>query len=272
MEISIINEVQLLLARAGKKLIDLPMIIAVGSQSSGKSSVIERMIGREFLPKGSGIVTKRPLIIQMNHVTSGKGIIIFAIYNIYKESYEFAHKSGHIFYSTSDVMNEIVAETERVCGTDRSAVSEIPISLRVRSPNVVNLTVVDLPGLTSIAVSGQDESIVKKIHAMVHKFASSQNSVILSVMPANQDLANSAALKLAKAVDPEGLRTIGVITKIDLMDSGTDCLDILQNKVYTLKLGFIGVVNRNQKQIASKMDYNKSLELEANFFQSHPMY
>jgi replication fork clamp-binding protein CrfC len=67
----------------------------------------------------------------------------------------------------------------------------------------------------------------------------------MAVSSANQDLANSDALKLARKVDPDGERTIGVLTKIDIMDQGTDCIEIIQGKVYPLKLGYIGVICRS---------------------------
>jgi dynamin 1-like protein len=89
-------------------------------------------------------------------------------------------------------------------------------------------------------------------------------SVILAVSPANVDLANSDSLKLARSVDPRGLRTIGVLTKLDLMDAGTNASDILTGRVYPLKLGFIGVVNRSQQDINQKK--------ESEFFARHPAY
>ena len=64
-----------------------------------------------------------------------------------------------------------------------------------------------------------------------------------------QDLVNSDGLKLARSVDPEGERTIGVLTKVDIMDAGTDCMDILHNKVVPLRRGYVAVVNRSQKDI-----------------------
>ena len=73
----------------------------------------------------------------------------------------------------------------------------------------------------------------------------------MAVSPANQDLANSDALKLARRVDPYGERTIGVLTKVDLMDEGTNALEIIQGNVYLLKLGYIAVVCRSQKDINS---------------------
>ena len=94
----------------------------------------------------------------------------------------------------------------------------------------------------------------------------------MAVTPANQDLATSDALKLAKEVDPDGLRTIGVITKLDLMDQGTDARDILENKVFPLRRGYIGVINRSQKDIEGKKDIKASLEAERQFFKTHPSY
>jgi dynamin 1-like protein len=97
-------------------------------------------------------------------------------------------------------------------------------------------------------------------------------SIILAVTPANADLVNSDSLKIARQVDPEGKRTIGVLTKLDLMDAGTNALDILSGRSYPLKLGFIGVVNRSQQDILTNKSMNKALEAENEFFQQHPAY
>ena len=94
----------------------------------------------------------------------------------------------------------------------------------------------------------------------------------MAVTPANQDLANSDALKLARRVDPQGERTIGVLTKIDLMDEGTNCVDVLQGKVYPLRLGYIGVVCRSQKDIMSGKPIKDALAAEDNFFKTHGTY
>lgn len=90
--------------------------------------------------------------------------------------------------------------------------------------------------------------------------------------PANVDLVNSEALKLARHVDPMGRRTIGVLTKLDLMDHGTNALDILSGRVYPLKLGFIGVVNRSQQDIQLNKPLSDALEAEREFFRMHPAY
>jgi dynamin 1-like protein len=97
-------------------------------------------------------------------------------------------------------------------------------------------------------------------------------SVILAVSPANVDLANSESLKLARSVDPQGRRTIGILTKLDLMDAGTNALDILTGRVYPLKLGFIGVVNRSQQDIMTEKCMKDALQAEEEFFKGHPAY
>lgn len=89
---------------------------------------------------------------------------------------------------------------------------------------------------------------------------------------ANVDLANSESLKLARSVDPQGRRTIGVLTKLDLMDAGTNALDVLTGRVYPLRLGFIGVVNRSQQDINSEKSMKDALDSESEFFASHPAY
>jgi dynamin 1-like protein len=98
------------------------------------------------------------------------------------------------------------------------------------------------------------------------------DSIILAVSPANVDLANSESLKLARSVDPQSRRTIGVLTKLDLMDAGTNALDILTGRVYPLKLGFIGVVNRSQQDINVGKELSQARESEEEFFKNHSAY
>ena len=93
----------------------------------------------------------------------------------------------------------------------------------------------------------QPRDIERQIRDMVLKFIGKSNAVILAVTAANTDLANSDGLKLAREVDPEGTRTVGVLTKVDLMDAGTDVVEILAGRVIPLRLGYVPVVNRGQR-------------------------
>lgn len=134
----------------------------------------------------------------------------------------------------------------RIAGSDKN-ISDEPISLTIYSANVVDLTLVDLPGITKVPIRSQPTDIEEQIKRVIYKFISPENALILALSAANTDLANSDALKMAREVDPTGERTIGVVTKIDLMDAGTDALDLLQGKIYNLKLGYYGVKCRSQK-------------------------
>lgn len=181
------------------------------------------------------------------------------------------HCKGRVFTNFDEVRKEIEDETDRVTGSNKG-ISNIPINLRVYSPNVLNLTLIDLPGLTKVPIGDQPPDIEAQIRGMINQFIRKETCLILAVTPANTDLANSDALKLAKEVDPQGVRTMGVITKIDLMDEGTDCRDILENKLLPLRRGYIGVVNRSQKDIEGRKDISAALQAERKFFLSHPSY
>ncbi|XP_071328721.1 dynamin-2 isoform X5 [Trachinotus anak] len=256
--IPLINKLQDAFSSIGQSCnLDLPQIAVVGGQSAGKSSVLENFVGRDFLPRGSGIVTRRPLILQL--------------VNNKAEYAEFLHCKGKKFVDFDEVRAEIEAETDRITGSNKG-ISPIPINLRVYSPHVLNLTLIDLPGMTKVAVGDQPPDIEHQIRDMLMQFITKESCLILAVTPANTDLANSDALKIAKEVDPQGLRTIGVITKLDLMDEGTDAKDILENKLLPLRRGYIGVVNRSQKDIDGKKDIRAALAAERKFFLSHPAY
>ncbi|XP_072935063.1 dynamin isoform X5 [Epargyreus clarus] len=256
--IPIVNKLQDAFVQMGVHMsLDLPQIAVVGGQSAGKSSVLENFVGRDFLPRGSGIVTRRPLILQLINGNT--------------EYAEFLHCKGKKFTDFNEVRGEIEAETDRVTGSNKG-ISPVPINLRVYSPNVLNLTLIDLPGLTKVPIGDQPIDIEQQIKGMIFQFIRRESCLILAVTPANTDLANSDALKLAKEVDPQGLRTIGVITKLDLMDEGTDARDVLENKLLPLRRGYIGVVNRSQKDIDGRKDISAALAAERKFFLSHPSY
>ena len=207
----------------------LPQIVVIGSQSSGKSSVLESFVGRDFLPRGTGIVTRRPLVLQLVRTAADSDAATAEDSAV--EWGEFLHAPGRRFISFEAIRAEIEDETERKLGKSKS-VSADPIRLAIFSPHVVDLSLVDLPGMTKVPIADQ----------------------------------------LARRVDPEGLRTIGVLTKLDLMDAGTDALAVLQGRVIPLKRGFVGVVNRSQQDLFDGKSPQAAREHEARFFSNHPQY
>ncbi|KNC51397.1 dynamin-A [Thecamonas trahens ATCC 50062] len=272
--IPVVNKLQDVLSSVGTDMIDLPQIVVVGSQSSGKSSVLENIVGRDFLPRGSGIVTRRPLILQLvqtkpapgassaetgDGASTSDGAPSSGSAAEGEEWAEFLHLPETKFTDFAAVRDEISSETDRATGTNKG-ISDAPISLKIYSPHVLNLTLVDLPGITKVPVGDQPSDIETLIRDMILHFIEKPNALILAVTAANSDLANSDALQLARRVDPDGERTLGVLTKLDLMDAGTNALEILNNEIIALKLGFVGV------------SIPAALEAEASFFASHPAY
>ncbi|SCV67493.1 BQ2448_5104 [Microbotryum intermedium] len=210
----------------------LPSIVVIGSQSSGKSSVLEAIVGREFLPKGDNMVTRRPIELTLIHTApspSDPNPKTFA---------EFPSLGpGHIT-DFSLVQQTLVDLNLSVPASE--CVSDSPIHLRIHSPNVPDLSLVDLPGYVQISSMDQPEELKDKIHKLCDKYIRSPN-IILAVCAADVDLANSPALRASKKVDPLGMRTIGVVTKMDLVGPEAGAA-ILSNNRYPLALGYVGVV------------------------------
>ncbi|XP_061394246.1 dynamin-1-like protein [Musca vetustissima] len=265
--IPVINKLQDVFNTVGSDSIQLPQIVVLGSQSSGKSSVLESLVGRSFLPRGTGIVTRRPLVLQLihcpladrNHRSAENGTLNC------EEWGKFLH-TKKIYTDFNQIRQEIEEETERVAGSNKGICPE-PINLKIFSTRVVNLTLVDLPGITKVPVGDQPEDIEQQIKDLLLKYIENPNSIILAVTAANTDMATSEALKLAKDVDPDGRRTLAVVTKLDLMDAGTDAIDILCGRVIPVKLGIIGVINRSQQDIKDNKDIEEQLKDEAAFLQ-----
>ncbi|CAN7084855.1 unnamed protein product [Brassica oleracea var. botrytis] len=200
----------------------------------GKSSVLESIVGKDSLPRGSGnhtfclklfvgIVTRRPLVLKLQTIDDGT-----------REYAEFLHLPRKRFTDFAAVRKEIQDEIDRETGRSK-AISSVPIHLSIYSPDVVNLRLIDLPELTKVAVDGQSESIVKGIENVVRSYIEKPNDIILAISPVKKDLASSDAIKISREVYPSGERTFGVLTKIDLVDYGTNAVEILEERSFKLK-------------------------------------
>uniref|UniRef100_A0AAY4C2X8 Dynamin-1-like protein n=1 Tax=Denticeps clupeoides TaxID=299321 RepID=A0AAY4C2X8_9TELE len=277
--IPVVNKLQDVFNTVGADIIQLPQIAVVGTQSSGKSSVLESLVGRDILPRGTGIVTRRPLILQLVHVdpedrrktgeengTLDRPVAVFLSGVDGEEWGKFLHTKNKIYADFDEIRQEIENETERVSGTNKG-ISDEPIHLKIFSPHVVNLTLVDLPGITKVPVGDQPKDIEIQIRELILKYISNPNCIILAVTAANTDMATSEALKVAREVDPDGRRTLAVVTKLDLMDAGTDAMDVLMGRVIPVKLGLIGVVNRSQLDINNRKLVADAIRDEHAFLQ-----
>ncbi|GAA5879536.1 hypothetical protein JCM16303_003240 [Sporobolomyces ruberrimus] len=231
-------EIRTILLSIGEEAgLTLPSIVVIGSQSSGKSSVLEAIVGREFLPKGDNMVTRRPIELTLVHTPSTPSDPRPSTFA------EFPSLGpGHIT-DFSIVQKTLVDLNLSVPASD--CVSDSPIHLRIHSPHVPDLSLVDLPGYVQIASMDQPEELKEKISKLCDKYIRSPN-IILAVCAADVDLANSPALRAAKKVDPLGMRTIGVVTKMDLVEPSQGAA-ILSNNRYPLALGYVGVVCKPSK-------------------------
>ena len=238
----------------------LPSIVVIGSQSSGKSSVLEAIVGHEFLPKGSNMVTRRPIELTLVNTPNAQA-----------EYGEFpALGLGKItdFTSIQRTLTDLnLAVPEKDC------VSDDPIQLTIYSPNVPDLSMIDLPGYIQVAGHDQPPELKQKIADLCDKYIQPPN-IILAISAADVDLANSTALRSSRRVDPRGERTIGVITKMDLV-SPERGYDILTDKKYPLRLGYVGVVSRipQTNALFSRGSGNITsaiLKNENAYFSAHP--
>ena len=131
----------------------------------------------------------------------------------------FLHTKNRIYKDYNEIRREIEAETDRMAGANKGICPD-PVNLKIFSASVVNLTLIDLPGITKVPVGDQPDDIEAQIRGLVLKYICNPNSIILAVVTANTDMATSESLKLSKDVDPDGRRTLAVVTKLDLMDAG----------------------------------------------------
>ncbi|CAN1192395.1 Dynamin-related protein 3A [Linum perenne] len=263
--IPIVNKLQDIFAQLGSEsAIDLPQVAVVGSQSSGKSSVLEAVVGRDFLPRGNDICTRRPLVLQLVQTKRRSD-------GSEEEWGEFLHRPDKRFHDFSEIRREIEIVTAKEAGENKG-VTDKQIRLKIFSPNVLDITLVDLPGITKVPVGDQPTDIEARIRTMIMSYIKKPSCIILAVTAANADLANSDALQVAGIADPDGYRTIGVITKLDIMDRGTDARNLLLGKVVPLRLGYVGVVNRSQEDINLNRTVRDALAAEEKFFCSHPVY
>lgn len=262
-----VNKLQDVFSVIGDHKINLPQIVVVGSQSSGKSSVLESLVGKSFLPRGTGIVTRVPLVLQIIRYSKEERDRMLEITknDRIKEWACFLHKPDYVFHNFDEVRVEIENRTNFLAGSNKG-VSHESIVLKVYT-QLYNLTFVDLPGITKLPVGDQPEDIDEQIQRLIMNYVQQTNSIILAVVTANTDPSTSESLKIARQIDPEGARTVAVVTKLDLIDKGTteDTTELLNGHKIPVKLGIIGVVNRSQKDINDNKSMKETLRAEKEF-------
>uniref|UniRef100_A0A4W5RGI0 Dynamin-type G domain-containing protein n=1 Tax=Hucho hucho TaxID=62062 RepID=A0A4W5RGI0_9TELE len=241
------------------KELPLPTIAVVGDQSSGKSSVLESLSG-VALPRGTGIVTRCPLLLKLCNDKAVK----------WKAVISYGGKFLYDFDEPSDVVT-YVEQAQNMLAGKGVGICEDLITLKITSSTVCDLSLIDLPGIARVAVKGQPDDIGAQIKNLISKFIKKEITIILVVVPCNVDIATTEALKMAQEVDPEGTRTLAILTKPDLIDQGAEknVLEIVHNRVIFLNMGYVIVKCRGQNQIDENMSISQVIEEELEFFRNH---
>ncbi|KAI2773467.1 dynamin family protein [Daldinia loculata] len=254
-------EIRNILSRVGQSsTLTLPSIVVIGSQSSGKSSVLEAIVGHEFLPKGINMVTRRPIELTLINTPDSTA-----------EYGEFPDLGLGKISDFSSIQRTLTELNQAV--PDSQCVSDDPIRLSISSPNIPDLSLIDLPGYIQVVGQNQPLELKQRISELCDKYIQPPN-VILAISAADVDLANSTALRASRRVDPRGERTIGVITKMDLIDPSRGA-SLLGDTQYPLRLGYIGVISRvpSTSGLFKKGNTNLTSTItrnENNFFSAHP--
>ncbi|KAK1401875.1 Dynamin-related protein 4C [Heracleum sosnowskyi] len=230
--------------------IQLPTIVVVGDQSSGKSSVLESLAGIS-LPRGQGICTRVPLIMRLHHHSK-------------PESELHLEYCGKVV-STDElkIAESINMATAEIAG-DGKGISHTPLTLVVKKNGVPDLTMVDLPGITRVPVHGQPENIYEQISGIIMEYIKPEESIILNVLSATVDFPTCESIRMSQSVDKTGDRTLAVVTKSDKSPEG------LRDKVMAddvnIGLGYVCVRNRIGDE-----SYEEARMAESMLFESHPL-
>ena len=258
---------------------EVPRLVVVGTQSSGKSSLLNGIMAADILPLGEQMCTRAPLSLQLVHTPDPSAMRA-----------EFGGFTSGVWAPTETIALQcpdptapqlaqiraaIESQTSARAGAQKG-VSHEPIFLRIHSPHVPNLSLVDLPGLTMTALTdqGQPRDIKAQIKRMIGGYIEQERTIILMVCPARMDLEADPALELVKEYDPQGNRTVGVLTKIDLMNAGSDVSRYLANAVpadLQLRHGYFAVRNRAPAEVATATVAD-GFGLEEAYFAQHPTY
>lgn len=243
----------------------LPSIVVIGSQSSGKSSVLEAIVGQEFLPKGSNMVTRRPIELTLINTPGAAADVA-----------EFPALKLNNLTNFEEVQKILFDLNMAVPASE--CISNDPIQITIRSPRVPDLSLVDLPGYIQVEAADQPVELKQRIRQLCNRYLESPN-IILAISAADVDLANSAALRASKMADPRGERTIGVVTKLDLVPAER-AREILTNKKYPLKMGYVGVITRapttnptknlfSRKQLSAYQTFVAQQNFELTYLKEH---
>lgn len=274
-----LNQIEKLRANGIGDLVDLPQLVVCGDQSAGKSSVLEGITGIPF-PRQEGLCTRFPTEIVLRHSSE----LFKAKATIRPHSSRppgIAQTLGNYEREMEEDLSDLpvaIEEVSKLVGIrgftdspDDAAFASDALRIEISGPTGLQLSIVDLPGLISVSNEEQSQADVEAVHAMVRSYLKSTRTIILAVVQASNDFANQGIIRIAREYDPDGQRTVGIITKPDLINAGAEAklANIAKNKdAIKLKLGFFLLKNPSPSEMKADSGNNKRAEREMNFFSS----
>ncbi|KAK1725721.1 vacuolar sorting protein VPS1 [Colletotrichum acutatum] len=274
-----LNQIEKLRANGIGDLLDLPQLVVCGDQSAGKSSVLEGITGIPF-PRQEGLCTRFPTEIVLRHSSEpfrAKATIRPHSSRPPGVAQTLSNYEREMEEDLSD-LPVAIEEVSKLMGirgfTDSPgdvAFASDALRIEISGPTGLQLSIVDLPGLISVSNEEQSQADVEAVHAMVRSYLKSTRTIILAVVQASNDFANQGIIKIAREYDPDGQRTVGIITKPDLINAGAEAklANIAKNKdAIKLKLGFFLLKNPSPSEMKADSGNNRRSEREMNFFSS----
>ena len=233
------------------RFIDIPQIVVCGDQSSGKSSTVEALCGHKF-PTGDGLCTRFATEFILRRDKKAK-IIISIVPDSDRTDQE--KKKLEAFQPALVDLNDFQSIVDKAAlemglGKTKNFAHDV-LRIEIFGPDKTPLTLVDLPGLFHSETKEQKENDKKAVYDLVGNYISKSRSIILAVVSAKNDVTNQVVLNFAQKHDPQGDRTLGIITKPDRIETPkgeTDFFDLVQNKNIKLALGWHVVKNRSYEE------------------------
>ena len=252
------------------KYVELPQIAVMGDTSCGKSSLLSALSGIEF-PSSDKLTTRCPTQIVMTNNAKEPNASFDATVQLRRYGKDSNSDIGEPEERLTSIgqITEVIENLTQKLVDEGQEISDDSIVISARGPDLPNLTIIDLPGLVRTVKDGEDEGMIERIRSLVKRYLGQSRTIILSVVPANVDIHNTEILQMAKEVDPEGDRTISVITKPDLVDKGAEesVINLLMNRTKKLKLFYHCVKCRGQKQLKKGTSIADGIKHEKDFFQ-----
>ena len=275
-----LEEIANLRSRGIGEHINLPQLVVCGDQSAGKSSVLEGITGLPF-PRQDGICTRFATEIMLMHT---EGPIHMQAEIIPSQSRTESAKDELAAYKRTITdfreLPMVITEAGTMMGVRGFGDSDVGTTfaqdvLRVKVMGQIglHLTVVDLPGLIAVVNEQQTEDDVQAVHSLVDSYVENSRTIILAVVQANNDIANQGIIQKSKKHDRRGERTIGIITKPDLLNTGTEgrIAALARNQDTTrLKLGFFLLKNPSPSELAAGYAYPDREKFERDYFAASP--